>query len=96
MQDDDIKEEKDHETAEKKGSSEDKDVVEDESEGDVEYVDEEMLNQMDLQKEYYEGEEEGDDWGTIKNSEIADGDQDLYEDGDINELYIENDSVCQL
>jgi len=63
---------------------------------DVVYVDDEVLENMDLQEEY--AEESDDDFKTMKESEIGEDDQLLYQDGQILDeaLNVENDSVCQL
>ena len=52
---------------------------------------------MDLQEDVY-GDEESDEFRTMKESDIDEQDQQLYGDGDVLEenAFIENDSVCQL
>jgi ribosome assembly protein SQT1 len=67
------------------------------SENDVEYLDDELLEQMD-QMDNIGGQESDDDFATMKESEIADEDQMLYGEGQVlaENLYIQSDYVCQL
>ena len=89
-------------TAVKKQQEEKKDeeMMPEESEGDVEYVDEDLLDIMDQQPEML-GEESDDDFKTMKESEFGDEDQEMamdFGEGEIiaeNEL-IQDDSACQL
>lgn len=53
-----------------------------ESEEDVEYVDEDMLENMDLQPEQMP-EESDDDFKTMKESELGDEDQMMFGEGEI-------------
>lgn len=72
-------------------------MMPEESEEDVEYVDEDMLENMDLQPEQMP-EESDDDFKTMKESELGDEDQMMFGEGEIiaeNEL-IQDDSACQL
>ena len=80
MRDDEIKEENKptEENAEKKSSqdAEIEGVAESEG-GDIEYVDDELLNDMDI-----DHEDSDDDFKTMKESEFGEDDQ-QYMDGDI-------------
>ena len=59
-------------------------------EGDILYVDDGLLNEMDLMED-----EEDDDFKTMKESEL--GDEEMYLEGQIlDEMQVENDSICQL
>jgi len=71
-------------------------VPEDSNADDDVYVDEEVLENMDLQEDL--NEDSDDDFKTMKESEMGEDDQLMYQDGQIMDdfLNIENDSVCQL
>ena len=53
-----------------------------ESEEDVEYVDEDILENMDLQSEQMP-EESDDDFKTMKESELGDEDQMMFGEGEV-------------
>ena len=53
-----------------------------ESEEDVEYVDEDVLENMDLQSEQMP-EESDDDFKTMKESELGDEDQMMFGEGEV-------------
>jgi len=67
-------------------------IGDEQSDGDFMYVDDAFIEQMD------NDEEEGDDFKTMKESDIGSEDAGNFMDGEIIEgdLNLENDSVCQL
>ena len=57
-------------------------MMPEESEEDVEYVDEDVLENMDLQSEQMP-EESDDDFKTMKESELGDEDQMMFGEGEV-------------
>lgn len=68
----------------------------DESEDDIEYVDDELLEEMERDND--EDMETDGDFATMKESDLGESQQDMFEEGQILETNadIENDASCQL
>ena len=71
MKDDEIKEESKLPVATEKANDEEQDMEADESEGDVEYIDDELIDEMDND----DVEESDDDFKTMKESDFGEDDQ---------------------
>ena len=78
----------------KEGNDTESEYPEDQSEGDIEYVDDDLIDEMD--HDDMEGESDGSDFKTMKESEFDEDEAANFNDGDILNLNknLENDSVC--